>query len=177
MESAPRNETEPIILRRASILDLEPIMDIEVASFPSPWPSSTMLAELSRDDGVAYYTVARRGDAVVGYAGMWYVAGEGHILTLAVSPEHRKQGIGERLLVRLVEEVAERGGHRVYLEYRVSNFPARRLYEKYGFRYLYTRPRYYRDTGEDAIVVALDGLQSSRFIERLSEWKRTLQMD
>jgi ribosomal-protein-alanine N-acetyltransferase len=177
MESAPRSETERLVFRRACAEDVEEMARIEVASFPSPWPVSALWAEISREDGIAYYTVARRGGVLVGYAGMWYVAGEGHILTLAVAPAHRRQGIGERVLVRLIDEVAQRGGDRVYLEYRVSNLPAKRLYDKYGFRYVHTRTGYYRDTGEDAIVVALEDLPSLRLTGQLAAWKRALELD
>jgi ribosomal-protein-alanine N-acetyltransferase len=177
MESAPRSETERLVFRRACAEDLEEMARIEVASFPSPWPAAALLAEICREDGIAYYTVARRGGVLVGYAGMWYVAGEGHILTLAVAPGHRRQGVGERALVRLIDEVAQRGGDRVYLEYRISNLAAKRLYDKYGFRYVYTRIGYYRDTGEDAIVVALEDLRSPRFAGQLSAWKRALELD
>ena len=81
---------------------------------------------------------------------------EGHIITFAVHPDWRRQHIGERLLLAFLDLAAERGAHEATLEVRLSNLPARRLYEKFGFRPVGLRPRYYSDNGEDALIMTTE---------------------
>ena len=88
----------------------------------------------SRRTGWRTYLVARLDGRVVGYGGMWVMVDEAHITTFAVDPDFRRQGIGERLLLALLDVATTRRAREATLEVRLSNVAARRLYEKYGFR-------------------------------------------
>jgi ribosomal-protein-alanine N-acetyltransferase len=90
---------------------------------------------------------------VVGYAGYWFVVDEAHISTIAVHPEWRGRGVGEHLLVHLLGQALDLGAVAATLEVRVSNTAAQNLYRKYGFEQVGRRRRYYRDNGEDALLM------------------------
>ena len=75
----------------------------------------------------------RRRSAWSGFAGVWLMVDEAHITTFGVHPEWRRQGIGRRLLLRLLELAIELGARRMTLEVRVSNRAAQALYRAYGF--------------------------------------------
>ena len=86
---------------------------------------------------------------------------EAHITTFAVHPRWRRQRIGERLLLALLDLARDRHAREATLEVRLSNLAARRLYEKYGFRPVGIRPRYYSDNGEDALIMTTEPLGSA----------------
>ena len=140
--------------------DLDAVHRIEHASFSSPWPDDAYRSEL-QTNRLASYLVVRAGDEIVAFGGIWLMVDEAHITTFAVDPAWRRQGIGERLLLALLDVAVGRGAREATLEVRLSNVAARRLYEKYGFRPVGLRPNYYTDDGEDALIMtteALDGL-------------------
>ncbi len=103
----------------------------------------------------------------MGYLGLWYMVDEAHIVAIATHPAYRRRGIGERLLARALELARERDAKTVTLEVRVSNEPAQRLYEKYGFRRVGLRPRYYTDNGEDALIMTTPPLDDPAYEELL----------
>ncbi len=111
---------------------------------------------------------------IVGYGGFWLMAGEAHISTIAVRPELRRRGIGELLLVTMLDRATELGAEVATLEVRVSNIAAQSLYRKYGFRRVGLRPRYYRNN-EDALIMTTDRLTSASFQSRLQGLKVALR--
>jgi ribosomal-protein-alanine N-acetyltransferase len=99
---------------------------------------------------------------------MWLMVDEGHIITFAVHPAWRRQHIGGRLLLAFLDLATDRGAHEATLEVRLSNLPARRLYERFGFRPVGLRPRYYSDNGEDALIMTTDPLAEPAMRERIA---------
>ena len=156
-----------------SVGDLEAVQRIERESFRTPWPPHAYRAELETNR-LAHYVVARVEGMVVGYAGMWLMVDEAHITTFAVDPDWRRQGVGERLLVALLDLARARAAREATLEVRLSNLPARRLYEKYGFRPVGLRPRYYSDDNEDALIMTTEPLGSARMRERVERLREAL---
>ena len=149
--------------------DLPAIHRIELASFSAPWPPHAYRSELE-SNRLANYLVARVGDRIAAYGGMWIMVDEAHITTFAVHPAWRRQRIGERLLLAFLDLAMDRRAHEATLEVRLSNLPARKLYEKYGFRPVGLRPRYYSDNGEDALImttIPLDDPAMTARVERL----------
>lgn len=132
--------------------DLDEVLYIERASFTTPWSRRAFITELT-ENHYALYLVARRGDRVVGYAGMWIILDEAHITNIAVHPACRGQGVGTLLMQAVVERTTARGCRKVTLEVRRSNLVAQHLYERFGFRFQGVRKGYYTDTGEDAFVM------------------------
>jgi ribosomal-protein-alanine N-acetyltransferase len=106
--------------------------------------------------------------SIVGYAGLWLMADEAHITTIAVDPDFQGNGIGELLLLGLIDRAQQIGARWLTLEVRITNDVAQRLYEKYTFKEMGIRRRYYSDNGEDALVMWTDPIDSDTFQEILA---------
>ena len=129
---------------------LPEIAALEAVCFPEPW-SEGALELFLEDRSVAFAAV--EGTAVLGYIGMLLAPGEGQILNLAVLPQARRRGIAKGLVARLIAEAQARGLESLSLEVRVSNAPAIRLYESFGFLKAGLRKHFYRYPAEDALVM------------------------
>jgi ribosomal-protein-alanine N-acetyltransferase len=103
--------------------------------------------------------------SIVGYAGLWLMTDEAHITTIAVDPDYQGNGLGELLLVALIDRAQQIGAHWLTLEVRVTNKVAQALYAKYTFKEMGLRRRYYSDNGEDALVMWTDPVESDTFQE------------
>jgi ribosomal-protein-alanine N-acetyltransferase len=102
-------------------------------------------------------------ECIIGMAGFWLMVGEAHVITLATRESYKRCGIGERLLISLIEAAAQLKAKIVTLEVRVSNSRAQALYEKYGFNKEGVRRNYYLDNNEDAFVMTTGEIDSSAF--------------
>lgn len=132
------------------------ILDIEAHSNTAPWSERSFRGEISNPQSIFLAAIA--DGKVVGFAGLWIVVDEGHITTVAVEPDHRRHGIGRKLVVELLSRGKERGIVCSTLEVRASNDAAIRLYEQLGFVQAARRKGYYPDNREDAIVMWKHGL-------------------
>lgn len=141
-----------IELADMSLEDIDQVCEIENLSFKTPWSRESFEEELSRNN-LARYIVAKAGGKVVAYGGMWIVLDEAHITNIAVHPEYRGRGLGEKVTRELLKTAEESGAVRVTLEVRASNDIARKLYNKLGFADNGVRKGYYADTGDDAIIM------------------------
>jgi len=94
---------------------------------------------------------------------LWGILDEAHITVMAVHPDVKRQGLGQAMLLALLERARLRGLERATLEVKASNQPAISLYQKFGFKVAGTRKGYYQDTGEDALILWLSGLQYPKF--------------
>jgi ribosomal-protein-alanine N-acetyltransferase len=139
--------------------DLEAVLEIERASFKTPWSRQAFVHELERNRVAGLWVArgARAGEppaaAVVGYLCLWAVADEVHVTNLAVHPAWRGEGIGRLLVGTLLAYHRGQGARRAFLEVRPGNAEARRLYEGLGFHEVGRRRGYYVDTGEDALLL------------------------
>jgi ribosomal-protein-alanine N-acetyltransferase len=149
------------------VTDLPAVHAIERASFESPWPTDAYRSELETNR-LAQYLVVRAGDEIAAYGGMWLMVDEAHVITFAVHPLWRRQHVGGRLLLAMLDLAIDAGAHEATLEVRLSNLPARRLYEKFGFRPVGLRPRYYTDNGEDALIMTTDQLRDPPMRQRIA---------
>ena len=162
-----------VVVEPMGLDDLPAIHAIEQASFTAPWPPNAYRSELETNR-LAHYLVARVDGVITAYGGMWLMVDEAHITTFAVHPAWRRQRIGERLLLAFLDIAVARHAHEATLEVRLSNLPARRLYEKYGFRPVGLRPRYYSDDHEDALIMTTEPLGDARMIERIARLRTEL---
>ena len=144
--------TTTLEIRRLSYSDLPQVIAVERRAFPTPWSLAMFVLELSKPSGVCLAAV--RGGAVVGhlicsrYDAVW------HLMNIAVDPSLRRQGIAAALLGALLERIDDGSGSaQLTLEVRPTNRAAITLYERFGFRSAGTRPRYYQDNGEDALIM------------------------
>jgi ribosomal-protein-alanine N-acetyltransferase len=111
---------------------------------------------------------------MVGYGGIWLTLEEAHITTIAVTPDVRGRGVGELLLNALIDHAYDLRAETITLEVRVTNTVAQKLYVKYGFQPAGTRPRYYTDNGEDALIMCTEPINTPAYKERLGELRRQL---
>ncbi|MEJ7797492.1 MAG: ribosomal protein S18-alanine N-acetyltransferase [Solirubrobacteraceae bacterium] len=137
-------------IRRLTYADLPQIIMLERRAFSTPWSLAMFVLEMSKPAGVPL--AALRGDTLVGYLICSRYDTVWHIMNVAVDPHHRREGIATALLLRLLERL-DGARARFTLEVRESNRGAIALYERYGFRAAGRRRRYYRDTGEDAVIM------------------------
>jgi len=114
----------------------------------------------------------RTKEYIVGFAGLWTMLNEAHIIAIAIRNNYRRMGIGEGLLISAIEVASQLNANVITLEVRASNEIAQTLYKKYGFRVAGRHPRYYSDNGEDAILMSTDNITSAPFqahFQRLKE--------
>ena len=167
--------------------DLDEVLSIERSTFQDPWSRASFLHEL-RDSSLAHLIAARtttpsdqlepRGvrrlrsgqaafhrstaslasSLLVGYACLWVVAEVAHITNIATHTSYRRRGIGSRLLRHALRVARKHHCEAATLEVRPSNTPALQLYERFGFQNVGRRKRYYREYGEDALIMELDSL-------------------
>jgi [ribosomal protein S18]-alanine N-acetyltransferase len=105
-------------------------------------------------------------DLVLGMSGFWLMVGEVHIITIAARSAFRGMGIGEAMLITMIEKAFELDANVVTLEVRVSNTGPQQLYKKYGFITVGTRRKYYTDNGEDALIMTTDNIKTPAFRSR-----------
>lgn len=142
-----------VTIREMAPGDLDAVTAIEIASFPTPWSRALFAEEIVRVHSDALVAVPAGGGPVQGYAVCWTVAGESHLLNIAVHPAARGRGIGRALLRECMRRGAAAGATRIHLEVRPSNREAIALYLSEGFRRAGIRRGYYTDTGEDALLM------------------------
>ena len=183
----------PFVIQPMHVQDIHEVMEIERVCFSLPWSARAYRYEIEENPLSSYFS-ARPAQApkpslwdrllgtlpigesrpIIGYGGFWMMVDEAHISTIAVAPAYRRQGLGELLLLRMVDEAENFGAACVSLEVRVSNVAAQRLYEKYGFTTQGRRVRYYSNNNEDALIMTTPPLTSSEYQESLDLLRQRL---
>lgn len=140
--------------------DIDAVVALEKASFSLPWTRTAFESELTTNS-LAHYIIMEEDGHLVGYAGMWVILDEAHVMNVAILPSRRAQGLGKLLMQKLIETAVNLGALTMTLEVRRSNHAARRLYEWIGFVERGVRPGYYTDNGEDALLLWLEELKQA----------------
>jgi len=115
-----------------------------------------------------FQTAPTSQNTLVGLGCFWSILEEAHITILAVHPDYQRQGLGKFLLYALLRDAKRRQLEWATLEVKPSNQAALSLYQKFGFKEVGRRPKYYKDTGEDALILWRGGLQTLEFEETLA---------
>lgn len=192
----------PFVVEPMTLADIPAVVAIERASYSMTWPTRAFDYEL-RHNTLAHYYVLRtslahpptdtssstvlpetlsgqrsavggQSPSLIGLAGFWLMADEAHISTIAVHPDWRGLGLGEWLLLSLLEAGQALGAETATLEVRPSNEPALALYQKYQFEEVGRRPRYYSDNDEDALIFTTPSLVSPDYQTMLAQRKIAL---
>ncbi len=157
--------------------DIPQATDIDREAFPTIIPATNFGREINNP--LAHYIVAREDEKkpsgeqyILGFAGFWAMAGEAHIVNIAVRESHRRRGIGELLLIALIDLTLKVGCHLITLEVRASNTAAHNLYYKYGFILTGLRRGYYSDNKEDAVIMTVENIKAAPFQEKLKQLKQ-----
>lgn len=146
-----------VVVRDMYLSDLDAVMLIEGASFPTPWSRNAFQTELL-ENNFAAYLVLDFHSRIASYGGMWIILDEAHVTNVAVHPDFRGCHLGERMMLGLIRRAQELGAKRMTLEVRRSNLVAQNLYQKLGFIQLGVRRGYYTDPHEDAFIMWKDPL-------------------
>src|SRR5438552_14918492 len=146
--------------------DIPEVQAIEREIFPTPWPRNAYYRELHHNRS-AYYLVLRRDEEIVGYAGLWKMSDEAHITTVGVRANQQGKGYGHALMAALIQRAYQLGSRWLTLEVRPSNDVAGRLYEKFGFKVLGRRTRYYPDNNRAAIAPGAVSTAAASFKQRV----------
>jgi ribosomal-protein-alanine N-acetyltransferase len=141
--------TETLTIRPLAYADLPQVIAIERRAFATPWSLAMFVLELSKPSSVCLAALSER--RIAGYLVCARYADVWHLMNIAVDPASRRRGIAQALLEALLQRAGREEAYT--LEVRPSNTPAITLYEQFGFRSAGVRPRYYQDTGEDALIM------------------------
>jgi len=176
----------PYLIRRICQEDIEQAVEIDRESFQTMMPPVNYRRELKNE--LSYYIVAcddkktagkkdKKIDIegcslVIGLAGFWLMAGEAHIVNLAVRQTYRRRGIGRQLLMKLIDMAIEKDADTITLEVRKSNAAAQKLYKEYGFNIKGIRRGYYLDDIEDAVIMTAEDIYSDAFRANLDRLKK-----
>jgi [ribosomal protein S18]-alanine N-acetyltransferase len=161
-----RVQVEPM-----TVHDIDDVQRVERASFPVPWPAYALRQEVETNR-LARYLVIRAGGRIVGYAGVWLMVDEAHITTFAILPDWRRRGLGGRLMLDVMRLADELGARVATLEVRLSNLAAQRMYQRFGFRPVGIRPRYYSDNAEDALIMTSSPMGTLEMRNRMAALAR-----
>ena len=140
-----------MIIRKMNLGDVSAIAELEKLCFSDPWSENSIASEV--DNPLSYWLVAEMDGIVVGYVGSQTVLDASDMMNLAVSPNYRREGIGQALVNALVAHLQQNKVIALLLEVRVSNAPAIALYESLGFEQVGRRPKYYHNPREDALIL------------------------
>lgn len=153
------------------------VLTIEEAVFAGdPWPRSAFYRQLTNPlaqfivlalrDGPAKAAMRESPGKVLGYAGTWIIVDEAHLMNIAVTPAFQSKGLGELLLLYVLDSMRELGAATCTLEVRPSNVRAQHLYKRLGFSVTGRRKRYYVDDGEDALIMTTENLATLQPLHR-----------
>ena len=151
----PGDAAQTPLIRNMEIADLAAVLLMEKAFFADAWTENIFRQEL--DLPQARNLIARYDDReIAGYLNCWLVADEVQLHKIAVRQDRQRQGIASALLAAMLEGARQAGALHATLEVRISNEPAVRLYERFGFTVRSRRPLYYDDTHEDALIMGAE---------------------
>ena len=156
--------------------DIEDITKIEAEAYGKHhWAKSSFYDEMS-NNLAKYYVAKTSAGETVGYAGTWHIIDEGHITTFAVKKDYLRNHIGDAIMQKIIEDCYKDNIKYLTLEVRVSNIPAIKLYEKYGFQSLGTRKGYYQDNNEDALIMWTENIFYDKFKSVYQKNKEALSL-
>lgn len=174
-----------------TLADIGQVTVMDRMAFPNPWPSHTYEYEINDNErarmfvlepgdappppasnghrrswwekllGIGYSNGRHNHARLIGFSGMWHIADEAHISTIAVHPEWRGRRLGELLVWAMARQAVRQGAAQITLEVRVNNAIAQKLYKKYGFEVMGLRKGYYRDNHEDAFMMSVQNIDDA----------------
>nr|WP_228014757.1 ribosomal protein S18-alanine N-acetyltransferase [Fortiea sp. LEGE XX443] len=151
--------------------DLSAILELDQACFGGLWTMEGYQRELDSPNSELLGLFSPLSTIkLLGMGCFWSILDEAHITILAIHPQYHRQGLGQALLYALLKTACDRGLERATLEVRASNLAAISLYQKFGFKTAGRRRHYYKDNGEDALILWLSELQYPQFQQTLDNW-------
>jgi ribosomal-protein-alanine N-acetyltransferase len=148
-------------IRKMMVEDIPAVVALDKISFSLPWPERSFRFEVTANPASRCW-VAEVDERIAGMIVAWLFVDEVHIATLATHPDFRRQGLAQKLLLHVLKLALQEGAVSSFLEVREGNAAAQEMYRKFGYKESGRRPRYYKDNGEDAILMTLSEIQADR---------------
>ena len=148
-----------IEIRRMTLEDIPAVVEIDKMSFTLPWTERAFTHEV-QENKAARCWVTTQNDIVAAMIVLWIIVDEAHIATIATHPKYRRRGFAKKMLVKALQAAREEGATKALLEVRARHVVAQKIYCDIGFVEVGHRPMYYRDNGEDAVLMTLENLDS-----------------
>ena len=145
-------------IRRMMLEDIPAVVALDRISFALPWPERSFRFELT-DNPASRCWVYEVDGKIAGMIVAWLLVDEAHVATISTHPDYRRRGIARELLTYALRYMAREGAVTSFLEVRVSNTSAQEMYRSFGYEATGRRKKYYKDTGEDAILMTLNTLE------------------
>lgn len=147
------------VIRKMTEADVPAVAGIDQISFSLPWPERSFAYEVSANPLARCWVAESQDKRIAAMLVLWLIVDEAHVATIATHPDFRQRGIGAQILTTALKDAAEAGATRALLEVREKNEAALSMYRKFGFEVAGRRPKYYKDNGEDAILMTLHNLE------------------
>ena len=160
--------------------DIDDVCKLEAAAYGQHhWSRESFINEIE-NNLARYYTLRNENDELLGYLGTWMILDEAHVTTLAVSNNFKRQKVAQLLLTKFIDDCYTNKIKYITLEVRVSNEPAKKLYEKFGFHSLGTRKGYYQDNNEDALIMWTENIWYDKYkmlYNQITEELRNIEVE
>ena len=152
-------------IREMEYDDIDSILQIEELCYGAHhWSRESFLTELSNKIS-SYRCVLTPDKKCAGYIGIWKIVDEAHVTNLSVHPDWQNKKLAHRLLLASIDECYREKIKYITLEVRVSNKKAIGLYDKFGFKSLGVRKKYYQDNNEDALIMWSENIFDKKYKE------------
>ena len=154
--------------------DIDDILQIEELCYGAHhWSRDSFLTELSNKISLYQCVINNKGKCV-GYMGIWKIIDEAHITNISIHPDYQNKKLAHRLILSAINECYKEKIKYITLEVRVSNEKAIHLYEKFGFKSLGLRKKYYQDNNEDALIMWSENIFDKKYKDLYTEINKTL---
>ena len=146
-----------IEIRRMTVEDVPAVVEIDKMSFTLPWTERSFKHEVEENKAARCWVITV-DDRVVSMLVLWIIVDEAHIATIATHPNYRRRGFAKKILIHALQSAREEGAVKALLEVRARHVVAQKIYCDIGFVEVGHRPMYYRDNGEDAVLMTMESL-------------------
>ena len=153
-----------IEIRRMELKDIPEVVEIDRSSFTLPWTERSFKYEV-QENGAARCWVTMADKRVASMLVLWIIMDEAHIATIATHLNFRRRGLAKRMLIQSLVSAREEGVQKALLEVRARHVIAQKIYCNIGFVEVGRRPMYYRDNGEDAVLMTMENLEGLKYAE------------
>ena len=153
-----------IEIRRMKLEDVPEVVEIDRSSFALPWTERSFKYEVQENQAARCW-VTIVDERVASMLVLWIIVDEAHIATIATHPHFRRRGFAKRMLVKSLVAAREEGAKKALLEVRARHVVAQKIYCDIGFVDVGRRPMYYRDNGEDAVLMTMENLDGLKYTE------------
>ena len=153
-----------IEIRRMEMKDIPEVVEIDRSSFTLPWTERSYKYEVQENSAARCWVTMVDG-RVASMLVLWLIVDEAHIATIATHPQFRRRGFARQILIKSLVSARGEGALKSLLEVRARHVIAQKIYCDIGFVEVGRRPMYYRDNGEDAVLMTLENLNDLKYAE------------